>query len=91
MKKLQFDGYDFGDKLLEGLRFIAYHEGIKVEKVKIHPKDNCPYWKELNCKLWLKRAKDHAESLLERTDDVSSVIKLELTDPKDLLKTIIGG
>jgi len=48
-----FDGYPFGDRMLEGVMFRFYPDG----KVQIDDDDDA-YWQSLNTKAWLEVAKE---------------------------------
>lgn len=61
MRTVRFDGYAFGDRMLEGVCFLADidetdPESIEIENVRIAPDCDDEYWKELNTKKWLKLA-----------------------------------
>jgi len=51
-----FDGYEVGDSILEGVRFIAKIANENLE-VTIHPKDE-DYFSTLNTKYWLEKVTD---------------------------------
>jgi hypothetical protein len=53
--RVTFDGYDFGDRLLEGVKFHGVLEDGKLQ-VSVEPKDEA-YFKTLNEKKWLREAK----------------------------------
>lgn len=55
-----FDGYNFGDTLLEGVMFEAKIVADGTMEVSITP-DSKNYFEDLNTKLWLKAAQDYAE------------------------------
>jgi len=58
-----FDGYFFGDRILEGVMFKARKNDdgtCEVESVDEWDKD--PYLVGLNKELWMKRAKEFAEA-----------------------------
>jgi hypothetical protein len=69
------DGYAFGDRLLEGVTFLAdltIKKGKPViTNVRVHPDDE-DYLSDLNAKKWIKEAKRYIESdidiVLEDTD-----------------------
>ena len=64
------DGYDFGDRLLEGIMFeIEFSANGKIVSVKTDP-DAEAYLDDLNKKKWLKAAKVHAKSLIENGEEV---------------------
>lgn len=57
-----FDGYEFGDRILEGVKFKARKNDngtCEVESVDIW--ENDPYLKGLNKEFWLNNAKQFAE------------------------------
>ncbi len=58
-----FDGYSFGDRILEGVMFKAYYEDneLKVDPVDDWDKDT--YLKGLNKEHWMKLALSHAKDL----------------------------
>lgn len=66
-----FDGYDFGDRTLEGVPFKAILNDTqdKVVKVELYKDSNKAYFETLNQKMWLKKAKLCAEDLLENELD----------------------
>lgn len=61
---VEFDGYFFGDRLLEGVTFIAevtLKDGKPVVvDVKPHPSAE-KYMKQLNREMWVKRAEHYAQ------------------------------
>jgi len=63
-----FDGYDFGDRLLEGVSFLAAVVQTKgkvtVTGVAVAP-DGEAYLSTLNRSMWLKRAKAYAKGDLD--------------------------
>jgi len=66
MIKVKFDGYAFGERTLEGMSFIGeVDDKGKIKKVYVAPADDGDYWQEQNTKLWLKRAEEHLEHILE--------------------------
>jgi hypothetical protein len=54
-KEAMFDGYSFGDRLLEGVMFIATIEDDNTLSVKISPMSE-DYFSELNESKWLDKA-----------------------------------
>tara|TARA_Y100000310_G_scaffold338627_1_gene428781 strand:+ start:3337 stop:3654 length:318 start_codon:yes stop_codon:yes gene_type:complete len=59
---IEFDGYPFGDTLLEDVRFLADVESgiLDIHTVRIHPEDE-DYFKDLNTKKWLREAVAHTK------------------------------
>lgn len=55
----KFDGYAFGDRMLEGVMFVATIEEDKTLSVAIDP-DSADYFSDLNEKKWLKEALNYA-------------------------------
>ena len=53
-----FDGYGFGDRMLEGVIF----KGFKSGKVEI-TEDSKSYFEDLNKRKWLKEAKEYLAEL----------------------------
>lgn len=69
VKQVKFDGYAFGDRMLEGVYFIGtWNEKNNSWSVKIHPDDDDGYWEELNQELWLKRAEEFLAESIEQND-----------------------
>lgn len=66
IKKVEFDGYAFGDRLLEGVIFIGELDAKSRAVISISP-DCKSYFRDLNQKKWLTEAKKY----LEGTDIVS--------------------
>ncbi len=60
------NGYDFGDRLLEGVMFRGFPDG----HVEIDP-EGAEYFKDLNQKKWLKEAKRHFAEVMEMGDEVT--------------------
>lgn len=58
-KEAMFDGYNFGDRLLEGVMFIATINEDNTISVRVSDISKL-YFNNLNTKLWLKRALDFA-------------------------------
>lgn len=52
-----FDGYPFGDRMLEDVMFRRYNDG----HVEINSDD--AYWQKLNSKMWLETAKEWSDDL----------------------------
>ncbi len=53
MRTVRFDGYMFGDRILEGMSFLANldesdPESIEIENVRIAPESDGSYWRDLN-------------------------------------------
>ena len=77
--KVFFDGYPFGDRLLEDVTFQAT---IKDNKVKVEiTKDCANYFSDLNQKKWLGIAKNWVEEMSEGEE--------YLTDEKGLICDLI--
>jgi len=74
MMKVKFDGYPFGDEVLEEVHFQADIQGNNVSNVVIDPSDDGEYWDGLNKSKWLKKAKKYIESLLKEYGDVSKLL-----------------
>ena len=56
---VEVDGYQFGDRLLEGVIFEARHN-YNTDKWELEPKEkNSPYLQELNLPYWLKIGSEH--------------------------------
>lgn len=71
----KFDGYSFGDRMLEGVMFVATIEEDKTLSVAIDP-DSADYFSDLNEKKWLKEALNFALTNdmfegMDGTEDVS--------------------
>lgn len=62
------DGYDFGDRLLEGVLFEVEFKDNKVVSVKVE-EDSKDYFDDLNKTKWLKEAKKYAQSILDDGGD----------------------
>ena len=56
------DGYSFGDRLLEGVKFlVTKNDNGKCMVEPYHPDDKS-YLKTLNYNMWMKMAKESAET-----------------------------
>jgi hypothetical protein len=55
----KIEGYDFGDRLLEGIKFIVTIEDDTSLSVKVDPRAE-GYFGQLNEELWLDKALKHA-------------------------------
>lgn len=74
-----FDGYDFGDRLLEGVSFKAEVVDGKMTVTFTNPNDK--YERGLNQSYWLEQAKAYAEEhdIFNETPDLRGVdLALEL-------------
>lgn len=58
----EFDGYDFADRLLEGVRFQAWVENSQL-KVEVKPGRDAEFFENFNRKKWLAEALAHVEGL----------------------------
>lgn len=58
----EFDGYPFGDRLLEGVKFVAKKHDDGTCEVRPKSSDDTTYLQSLNTKRWMKEAKTFAES-----------------------------
>ena len=58
----EFDGYPFGDRLLEGVKFVARKNDDGTCEVRPKGSDDEAYLGTLNKKMWLDRAKTFAEA-----------------------------
>jgi len=56
-----FDGYPFGDRLLEGVKFIAKKNDDGTCEVRTKGPDDDQYLEKLNMDYWLQMAKQFAE------------------------------
>ena len=65
MTKVKFDGYVFGDRILEGVWFTADVDGQKVTNVKIAPESDGDYWRGLSKTKWLGEAKRYISGVIE--------------------------
>jgi hypothetical protein len=75
MTKVRFDGYHFGDRILEGVYFVAeVNEKQIVTSVKIAPDCDNSYWQDLNQKRWLNEAKQHLQGLLDQYGELKDLI-----------------
>ncbi len=54
------DGYTFGDRLLEGVKFIITIDKKGKFHAEVHPEDKS-YMEDFNEKKWLKRAVEYVE------------------------------
>ena len=57
-----YDGYRFGERLLEGVMFRCYlnEDQTEVVDVAIDPKSDGKYWEGLNQTKWLEMCKECA-------------------------------
>jgi hypothetical protein len=72
--KVKFDGYPFGDEVLEEVYFQAEIQGSIVKNVAIDPNSNNEYWEDLNKDKWLKKAKKYLENLLREEGDINHLL-----------------
>lgn len=72
--KVKFDGYPFGDEVLEEVYFQADIQGNIVKNVAIDPNSNNEYWEDLNKDKWLKKAKKYLENLLREEGDINHLL-----------------
>lgn len=80
----RIDGYDFGERLLEGVYFdieVDTLESLQVTSVKVAP-DAVSYFKQLNQELWLGAAKDSAEDMLEYIGTLTREQRKEVFEDK---------
>ena len=64
INEVRFDGYDFGDRMLEGMYFRAkFGKENEFLEVFIEPEFDDEYWDDLNKKKWLKEAEKHAKTM----------------------------
>lgn len=82
-----FDGYSFGDRLLEGVMFKAWideNDEIQVEPVP----GNEGYLSDLNMGKWLKEAKTFAEEADRLSDYGGNIYWIEEVKPKKKAKVV---
>lgn len=60
VKEAYFNGYNFGDRLLEGVIFKATIQNDGTMKVEVTPA-SADYLRGLNAKKWLKEALEYAQ------------------------------
>lgn len=60
-KEAMFDGYNFGERVLEGVMFIASIDVYGNLSVKVDPNSES-YFNTLNTKMWLKKALEAAKA-----------------------------
>ena len=66
IETFQFDGYDVGERILEGIMFEAWFDEsgeLSTDSVEDWAED--PYLIGLDRDHWITRAKDHAESCIK--------------------------
>lgn len=85
MVRCKVDGYDFGDRLLEGVHFTVEidPETVKVVSVQPSSKDDEVYLDDLNKSKWLKRAEQYVQAYL---DDGIETVPVTETELKNFLK-----
>ena len=81
-KQAKFDGYSFGDRLLEGVMFIATIQDDGTMSVAVDPRHE-NYFNQLNTTMWLEKALDFAmrNDVFEGMDGVED-INLIMTNGK---------
>ena len=87
-----FDGYQFGDRQLEGVMFRAFIKDGKL-KVELAKKEDEGYFKTLNTKMWLKAALEHAleeADIFSKTPDGDIELNL-IQEKKSEIKTQPAG
>ena len=57
---ITIDGYEVGDRLLEGVMFIVTVQSNGTLAVKVHP-DAQEYFEDLNKEKWLKEIAEHVQ------------------------------
>ena len=99
------DGYDFGDRLMEGVKFKVKFSDGKAECIGVEEEAK-PYMDQFNWGHWKKRCEEFAESYdvficIECGDDVydedqladdesKQGIEIELTTPLDVFNGFQG-
>ncbi len=63
------DGYHFGDRLLEGVKFEVHFKNDKVMSIGVEESSK-NYFSQLNEDFWYKEAKKSAISVLDSGDEV---------------------
>lgn len=58
-----FNGYSFGDRMLEGVMFKAWYEGDELRVTSVEEWDESPYLRQLNKDYWMGCALAHAKQL----------------------------
>jgi hypothetical protein len=74
MNTITFDGYSFGDRLLEGVMFEADIEDNQIRDVRIAPSHDDSYWEDLNQKKWLKEAEQYVKDMLAENGSIANAI-----------------
>jgi hypothetical protein len=70
IESAKVNGYNFGDRILEGVLFEVKVVGKKLKTTEVEPSAK-DYFKDLNEKKWLKEANDYLRNILDsgRADD----------------------
>jgi hypothetical protein len=75
MAKVRFDGYGFGEKILEDIYFIAEVSDKQIViSVQISPESDNDYWQGLNRRYWLNEARDYLQTLIDQYGDLKDLI-----------------
>jgi len=73
-KTIEFDGYSFGDRLLEGVTFTADVSESGVENVKVI-EDDSDYFSNLNEKKWLRKATDYIKDEIDEYESLEQFLE----------------
>lgn len=84
MKEVIFNGYQFGDRLLEGVMFIATLQEDGSLKVMGVTKESKPYFDKLNPN-WLDIAQKFIDSMFEDVFAGCSNCKYDLCMAEDII------
>jgi hypothetical protein len=85
MVRCKVDGYNFGDRLLEGVNFAVTIDPttVKVVAVELHNPRDKEYFETLNTAHWLKVAEEYVQ---EELDDGIESIPVTETELKNYLR-----
>jgi hypothetical protein len=76
MTKVRFEGFNFGEKTLENVYFIAeVNNKHIVTSVTIAPDSDNEYWNGLNRKYWLNEASQYLQELLDQYGELKDLIE----------------
>ena len=79
--RVKFHGYNFGDRMLEGVFFQADIDNGVVSNVAIDPGSDGRYWEGLNHKKWLAEGKAFLERHLKSHGSLEAMIGDEIVEP----------
>jgi hypothetical protein len=83
MTTVKFDGYTFGDRILEGMYFLADVDGHKISNVRIAPESDGEYWRGLSHTRWIKEARRFITDVIDENGSAQGAIDAEEVEEYD--------